>query len=322
MQTKKPARFSAHFRTDDLPADRRLGIVRDALMEKSVAFDIGPLHDRQFFADMYVRELPGLEVTMGHIRAKAHRSKAITRDGNDDLLFTICFDGHLQVQQRDSETIVAPGTSYIGWCAEPIVFDTDVRHGISLRIPRDVIAPLVPTIDDLIGRQLGENPELVRLIGAYTRSLENEAFYETPALSRVAVGHVHDLVALAIGTELDVTRMLNQRSVRSVRTATLKADIAQHLGSPDLDASGLAKRHGLSPRYVRKLFEENGTTLSAFVLEQRLQMARRLLLSPLHSTRPISTIAYDVGFGDISYFNRCFRARFGMTPTDFRTHGE
>jgi len=32
----------------------------------------------------------------------------------------------------------------------------------------------------------------------------------------------------------------------------------------------------------------------------------------------ISSIAYDVGFGDLSYFNRAFRRRYDATPSDIR----
>jgi AraC-like DNA-binding protein len=34
----------------------------------------------------------------------------------------------------------------------------------------------------------------------------------------------------------------------------------------------------------------------------------------------VSEIAYASGFNEVSYFNRCFRRRFGATPTHFR-HG-
>ena len=33
---------------------------------------------------------------------------------------------------------------------------------------------------------------------------------------------------------------------------------------------------------------------------------------------PISQIAYNVGFNDLSYFNRTFRRRYGVRPTDLR----
>jgi AraC-like DNA-binding protein len=32
----------------------------------------------------------------------------------------------------------------------------------------------------------------------------------------------------------------------------------------------------------------------------------------------VSTIAYECGFGDLSYFNQAFRRRFAATPTDVR----
>jgi len=66
------------------------------------------------------------------------------------------------------------------------------------------------------------------------------------------------------------------------------------------------------------LFAGTGSTFTKFVLEQRLQQARRLLSSRTGGSKKISEIAYDVGFSDLAYFNRTFRSRFGMTPSDCR----
>jgi len=43
------------------------------------------------------------------------------------------------------------------------------------------------------------------------------------------------------------------------------------------------------------------------------------LTDPLHANQKVSTIALDIGFGDLSYFNRAFRRRYGMTPSELRT---
>jgi AraC-like DNA-binding protein len=51
-------------------------------------------------------------------------------------------------------------------------------------------------------------------------------------------------------------------------------------------------------------------------LELRLRRAAEWLAQP--SERRISDIAFDCGFNDLSYFNRCFRRRFGLTPTAAR----
>jgi AraC-like DNA-binding protein len=74
----------------------------------------------------------------------------------------------------------------------------------------------------------------------------------------------------------------------------------------------------VTPRYVQRLFEAAGTTFSEFLIGQRLARAYRLLRDPGYSRAAISTIAYDVGFGDLSYFNRRFRRLYGFTPRDVR----
>jgi AraC-like DNA-binding protein len=66
------------------------------------------------------------------------------------------------------------------------------------------------------------------------------------------------------------------------------------------------------------LFDTEKETFSEFLLGQRLAYARRLLNDPRFSSRPIASIAFDAGFADLSTFNRAFRRRFGMTPSEMR----
>ena len=57
------------------------------------------------------------------------------------------------------------------------------------------------------------------------------------------------------------------------------------------------------------------------VNELRLQRAFALLIEPHGSARRISDIALEVGFSDISHFNRLFRTRFGVSPRSVRGAG-
>ena len=41
-------------------------------------------------------------------------------------------------------------------------------------------------------------------------------------------------------------------------------------------------------------------------------------MDPHADARTIGAIAYDSGFGDLSYFNHAFRRRYGATPSDIR----
>ncbi len=56
-------------------------------------------------------------------------------------------------------------------------------------------------------------------------------------------------------------------------------------------------------------------------VDHRLQRAFTLLIVPHDSARRISDIALEVGFSDISHFNRLFRARFGVSPRGVRSAG-
>jgi AraC-like DNA-binding protein len=49
-----------------------------------------------------------------------------------------------------------------------------------------------------------------------------------------------------------------------------------------------------------------------------LDACSKALRDPLQQTRSISEIAYSSGFNDLSHFNKTFRARFGMPPSQWR----
>jgi AraC-like DNA-binding protein len=109
-----------------------------------------------------------------------------------------------------------------------------------------------------------------------------------------------------------------KRGIRAARLRAIKADIVDNLSHRELSVGLLAARHRISPRYVRMLFESEGQSFSEFVLAKRLDHAFRALTDPRLADRTISAIAFDAGFGDLSYFNRAFRRAYGATPSDIR----
>jgi AraC-like DNA-binding protein len=59
-----------------------------------------------------------------------------------------------------------------------------------------------------------------------------------------------------------------------------------------------------------------------FLHSHRLREAAQRLHDPAHAREPVLTIALTVGYGSIGPFNRAFRERFGMTPTEYRRDGD
>lgn len=78
----------------------------------------------------------------------------------------------------------------------------------------------------------------------------------------------------------------------------------------------IASEVGLSQSHFMKYFKNTmGTSFIDYLNEYRLTMASRLLLS---SDSSILAIASEVGYENLSYFNRTFKKRFAMTPREYR----
>jgi AraC-like DNA-binding protein len=126
------------------------------------------------------------------------------------------------------------------------------------------------------------------------------------------------LCALAVGATRDAAEAARSGGLPAARLRAINDDIARNLETGDVSAPSLALRQGVTPRYIHKLFEGEGMTLSKFVLGQRLARVHRMLRDPRHAPLTIGAIAYGAGFGDLSTFNREFRRCFGATPSDIR----
>lgn len=99
------------------------------------------------------------------------------------------------------------------------------------------------------------------------------------------------------------------RVTRVVRMIDQDADAPQ-------DLTSLAEVARLSPYHFLRTFEEvTGTTPHQYVLRMRL---RRAALRLRREPAAIAEIALGCGFGDISNFNRAFRAEFGLSPRAYR----
>lgn len=78
----------------------------------------------------------------------------------------------------------------------------------------------------------------------------------------------------------------------------------------------IAEIAGFSESHFMRYFKETmGTSFIDYLKDYRLTMAARLLLS---SDDAIINIAAEVGFDNVSYFNRSFKARYGISPRQYR----
>jgi AraC-like DNA-binding protein len=306
--------------TRGLPARDRLPFWRDEFGRKFCHLDIEPISEGPLRAEVSLRGLPGLS-TMECISSpmRQRRTPEFVADGDDSICLPMNLSGAITFSQCGREVSLVPGEAVVVLNAEPAVMIHSQVHAFGLAVPRAALSPLVASVEDAAMRVIsGSNNGALRLLTAYLKALREGLPLATPELRHRIATHVHDLVAMAIGTTPDGTAIAAERGVRAARLAAIKADIMARLDRRDLSLTTMAARQRVTPRYVQMLLESEGTTFSQFVLEQRLARAHQMLTDPRHAGWSIIAVALAAGFGDLSHFNRNFRRRYGATPSDVR----
>jgi AraC-like DNA-binding protein len=308
------------FSTDSLPEPDRIAYWREQYGQIMLRVDLEPAKDASFQACMTSLTLPGLQILEASSSpAKFSRTGEYLADGNDDVVLAINRAGSAIVSSggreqslRDNEAILMTGN-------EPTSFHrTSIGQSSTLRVPRAMLASTILNSDDAVMRLIPENRGALRLLSEYTHWLFNAGVAMDSQLLNLSVTHVHDLLALTIGPAAGFEETARTRGLRAARLRMAKAYIVEHSHRRDLTVGSVAAHLCVTPRYVQRMFEADGTTFSEFLVVQRLARAHRLLCEPNSSHAAIGTIAYDAGFGDLSYFNRRFRRLYGLTPRDVR----
>jgi AraC-like DNA-binding protein len=308
-----PTRFS----TEDVAERDRLSRWREEFGRALVRCDIAPVEpDMPFRAEATMRMLPGVRTALcDGTAARYDRTSALAAQGDDAIGLVVNLGPKAIATQRGESLVLATGD------AVPVLTEeagrlTGTRH-LGIVLPRDVLASRVADLDRAIMRPIPNSFAPLRLLVNYIALVQEQVVVGSPALRQTIGSHIHDLAALALGANRD-KKESGLGAVAAARLAAALADINRSFAEPGLTLAAVALRQGVSPRYLQRLFEESGMPFTARVNELRLQRAFMLLSKPHNRDRPISEIAWQAGFSNVSHFNRLFRQRFGDTPSGVR----
>jgi AraC-like DNA-binding protein len=303
---------SLHFSTRELPPARRLPALRD-LFERSVQLEIDAEPGQP--VEMTMHLAPGLRRArmLSPLTARITRPAPMLADGEDTVCLMMKTGGHMALRQGRQEGVPGIGGAVLLVYREPALLEFVQTTYLSVRVPFSALSMLGSNVGAAAGRRIPEDAEALSLLRSYVATMPERI--ADPGLARLAATHVYDLIALAIGATGEGRELAHRRGVRAARLEAIKSDLAQDHA---LDIAQLGARHGISPRYIQMLFEEAGTTFSEFVLDQRLTAVRAMLTSPRYKAWSIAAIALEAGFNDLSHFNRRFKRRYAMTPTEAR----
>jgi AraC-like DNA-binding protein len=246
----------------------------------------------------------------------------IAADNNDQFVLAIPVSpGVVSIEQCGRETGNVSGSAVLVSMSEPgvarSVDPTNLWCNVSL--PGAALRARAPMADDLLATLLPDPEGALKLLKAYSAMVLDGDEYRDPRLTALAAEHCMDLAVLALGARGDAAEAARLGGLRAVRLASILRRIRRNFRDPAFCVEDIAAGLGVSIRYVQVLLQESGIGFGERVLELRLDAALQLLVRD----RPmrISEAAFSVGFSDLSYFNRCFRRRYGITPSGARGRG-
>lgn len=305
---------TASFSVSDVPEHHRDEFIRDFYGRIQMRLQIGPTRGHELAFDARTLILPEMMCTLGAVSPMSwQRTTELMADGNDDIILSWNRGGYrLAMPGGDVET--RPGSAAVlpldrRWSVQ----SEDSQWTMALQFKRSLLAPLVGNLDDIAPDHVGRTQPAHQLLFDYLMSLLR---METPAsLAPLASRHIADILAEAFKTGRGDHP---SPGVRAARLAGLKQHINRNLLDPALSAGQVSRTFGISDRYIRQLFAEDGTSFSDYVAERRLAYVHSCLCDRRQMLRRIADIVFEAGFTEPSTFYRQFRVRYGRTPAEVR----
>ena len=97
-----------------------------------------------------------------------------------------------------------------------------------------------------------------------------------------------------------------------------KNELILNFTNPEFEISNAMKKTAYCIDHFRRCFKKNtGTTPISYLINLRVEYAKKLLKQKYDSKMSISQIAFLSGFYDATYFSRMFKSKVGITPQDY-----
>lgn len=289
---------------------------REEFAGKWFALDFKPIGSERFSCDIAGSAHSFLSLYTSR-STPVHLQRMASPASSTEFLYIIVASGcHGETLQRGRLHELPLGNMALLSADEPASgsqFTPGTRR--SIRIPRKLLAEATVGLEDKIGHPIPAPDGIKQLLFHQVALAQRHGARLDAAMNFAVAQHILDLACLCIGAHKDATHVARRRGVAAAQLDAVKSDILYHLAAP-LRLADVARRRGVSERYVQQLFEDAGSSFTGFVLEQRLRLAWRMLRDPINRWRKVSDIAEAAGFPDVSYFNRTFKARYGATPRE------
>jgi AraC-like DNA-binding protein len=228
-----------------------------------------------------------------HQQATHHVVRTLT-DGRALIEYAI-LDGSIRARQQDAELSIAILLNVIRHCLGPRWLPMGV-HFMHARPPGHT------RHEELLG---------TRPLFAQT---SNRIIFRQVDLDCVMPRRDHELMRLL---EFQLEKQLADTRAYSDIVERVRHEVATALEAGACDVAMISRRCGISPWTLKRRLKQRGVTFQDLLTSRR----RTLAMCQLARGAPITNIAADLGYSQVSAFSRAFRQWTGVSPREYLRRG-
>jgi AraC-like DNA-binding protein len=304
--------------TETVPPDHRIEAWADAATRGYHPVSIDPMANRPYAGRMQQFDLGAVAAFLvaADPNTVLRTPRGIASGDPERMDFYVMRRGRCRMAQGNRACVIGPGDMahmdssrpYVMRAMEPFELVSFSLPKLMLRAHLDAISARTATripADSSVGSLMAPF-----LSGLVDRLRSGELANREEVLSDGIFGLIRALAMEGAGvTGPQLSSGLRPR---------IKAFIESNLGDPQLGPENIAAAHFISVRYLHKLFEQEGVSVSELIRHRRLDACRRDLGDPALAHQTIMSVAARWGLTNGPHFSRLFRARYGCSPRDYR----
>lgn len=262
------------------------------------------------------------DIVVAAIRGPAGRvvrdHREITASDRHLVKALIQVEGYASVEQDGRRRIAPPGSLFL--CETTRSYELsypDSYSTVVVGVPAERLRVSESRRRDAVAAPRAGDLGLGRLVSGFLRDLASD-IDDVGVCS--ADGHLANAVTALVDGILDTASPEAQAPHPGFIDHVL-AFCEASLGDPDLTVAGVARRFGVSLRYLQKASAAQDISLGRWIRGRRLDHIARDLVDDRQADRCIAAVAARWGMLDGAHLSRAFRERLGTTPREYRAAG-
>jgi AraC-like DNA-binding protein len=307
--------------TSTVPLSESLDFWHDAVLAQLVGMNIST-ESGTYAATMRADQIGDLGITTVECDpGVVHRTPRFIACGDGrEVWAAVLTQGLAQIEQDGRATELRPGDVTFFETIRPSRTRFPQRFQLKIfAMQRSHLGLPEADIRQITARSMRPDTGLAALLSPFMSRLADTSDSYSQSAAEQLAGTAVDLLAATAAQQLG-TEPADLPGADRVLLLRIHTFIRWHLADPDLTPESIARAHHISVRYLHRLFEGEGTTVSRRIRELRLQECRRELTATAARRTGVGSVARRWGFTSTAHFGRTFRREYGTSPTEWLQH--